>query len=88
MTRDQVQSLHARLKEVKGRCLDSGDVLERWLRQNPTASPEEARACVLVAARCPFPSISGNPPVYRDRPYYDARYHQERDLHFESDLIG
>lgn len=27
-------------------------------------------------APVPFPSVQGNPPVYRERPFYDARFHQ------------
>lgn len=87
MTRDDVQSLHAALKPVNYHCHAQGDVLERWLGDHPEVSREEARACALVAGRCPFPSIAGNPPKYRDRPYYDARYWEPRDLHYEADLL-
>lgn len=87
MNRDEVQSLHAALKEANYRCLDQGAVLERWFAMFPEVDRREARACAMVAGRCPFPSVAGNPPVYRDRPYYDARYWEPRELHYEADLL-
>jgi len=60
-------------KSVRGRCLDSGPALDAWLAANPSVPPEEARLRSRILA-APFPSIDGTPPVYRERPFYDARY--------------
>lgn len=78
MTTQQVSSLFAALKQVRCRCLDRAEVLEKWLAENPEADVREARAVSLMAGRVPFPSINGNPPVYRDRPYFDARLFEEK----------
>lgn len=78
MTRDDYASLFGALKRVHGRCLDNGTALEAWLAANPQASPEAARSA--TPGYCaPMPSIDGNPPVYRDRPFFDARCHESHD---------
>lgn len=49
-----------------------------FLKRNPTLSPTpEMYALAVGAGRTPFPNIKGLPegpfPVYKDRPYFDAR---------------
>lgn len=34
---------------------------------------QEPPEVVAALGRSPFPSVNGNPPVYRARPFYDAR---------------
>ena len=72
MTRDDYAGLFSALKRVRGRCLDNGHVLDAWLAEHPDADPRMAR-CATPGLAAPWPSIAGNPPVYRDRPFYDAR---------------
>lgn len=72
-----ISSLFPRIKAVRGQCLEVAQVLEDFLAENPDVDPREARAIAMMAGRAPFPSISGNPPVYRDRPYYDARFFEK-----------
>lgn len=75
MTRDHYGGLFAALKRVGGRCLDGGVVLDSWLAANPEANATDARQ--HTPGFCaPFPSIDGNPPKYRDRPFFCARTHE------------
>jgi hypothetical protein len=72
MTRDDYGGLFAVLKRVRGRCLDNGFALDAWLASHPDADPALARQ--HTPGLCaPMPSIDGSPPVYRERPFYDAR---------------
>jgi len=75
MTREEYGGLFAALKRVRGRCLDNGVVLDTWLEQNPQANREMARMMTPGLA-APRPSITGPTPVYRERPFYDARTHE------------
>lgn len=77
----ELRGLPSALKNVDCRCLDSGEALGTFLAQHPTVSREEARFVALCVGRVPFPSIEGNPPVYRDRPYYDTRSKERRANH-------
>ena len=72
----QVGDLFQHVKRSGGKCLDNGDILEAWLAKNPEADACMARR--LVGARGVWPSIDGNPPVYRANPYYNARLHEVR----------
>jgi hypothetical protein len=75
-----VQELCAMLKRgSEGRCLDGAAILQQFLDAHPEVDPIEARRTALLVGRTPFPSIDGNPPVFRDRPFYDARYWRGRD---------
>lgn len=55
-------------------------LLTVWLSEHPDVKPEEARSFLSMCHGVPFPSIRGKKegpfPVYRDRPYYDARVHE------------
>ncbi len=75
MTRDEYGGLFAALKRVRGRCLDNGHALEKWLEDNPQANRETARM-VTPGLCAPRPSITGPTPVYRERPFYDAKAHE------------
>jgi len=77
MTRDEYASLFGALKHVRGRCLDNGVALDAWLAEHPDAVPQKAR--YATPGFCaPMPSIDGNPPVYRDRPFFDARFWEKQ----------
>lgn len=78
--------LFTMVKRARNRCLDLGYVIEAYIEKYPDANREEVRRVALQAFRAPFPSISGNPPVDRDRPYNDLRFHvcEESDVR-ESD---
>jgi hypothetical protein len=73
MTASQLGGLSSALKNVDCRCLDTAEVIGTWLAQNPDVDPREAAFHALCTGRVPFPSVAGNPPVYRDRPYFDSR---------------
>lgn len=62
------------VKRTGGECLPRGVVLDELLARHPDVAPEEVRAASLAIDRAPFPSIHGNPPVIRERPFYDARW--------------
>jgi hypothetical protein len=66
--------LFSRVKANEGTCNGASAALGAWLVEFPDQEREAARFAALCAGRVPWPSISGNPPVYRDRPYYDARF--------------
>jgi hypothetical protein len=72
--------LASEIRRVHGYCLESGDALTAWLAKHPHVAPEEARSMASMSHGVPFPSIRGlkeGPfPVYPDRPYYDARFHE------------
>jgi hypothetical protein len=72
--------LASEIRRVHGYCLESSDSLTRWLAANPTVSKLEARSMASMSHGVPFPSIRGlveGPfPVYKDRPYFDARFHE------------
>lgn len=75
MTRDDYGGLFAALKIVRGRCLDNGVALDAWLASHVDADPMRAR--YGTPGLCaPMPSVDGNPPVYRERPFYCARTHE------------
>lgn len=69
-----IASLSSKIKRARGNCLDVGKAIEQVIAENPNVPVEEIRAAALCIGRVPFPSIDGNPPVYRDRPYFDARF--------------
>ena len=77
----ELRGLPSALKNVDCRCMDIADVLTAYLAIHPDADPVEARFVALCVGRVPFPSVEGNPPVYRDRPYYDARSKERRADH-------
>lgn len=80
MNRSEMGGLGSEIRKVHGYCLDTSDVLGKWLAANPHVKPEEARSLASMAHGVPFPSIRGKKegpfPVYPDRPYYDARFHE------------
>lgn len=67
--------------------LRDGGRIEDWLAHNPGADAAEACGVAMLIGRVPFPSIQGNPPVDKTRPYLDLRRLQRDNLHFESDLL-
>jgi hypothetical protein len=70
-------ALFCLVKRNEGTCNGASEALGAWLADNPTETPQAARFAALCAGRVPFPSISGSPPVDRDKPYYDARFKGE-----------
>jgi hypothetical protein len=72
--------LASAIRRVHGYCLESSDALTEWLKANPTVVPAEARSMASMSHGVPFPSIRGlkeGPfPVYPERPYFDARFHE------------
>lgn len=76
MTTADRASLFGAMKRERGSCLVIGLVLDRWLAQNTHVDPSEARQAALMIAKAPFPSVDGNPPRYRLRPFFDARFHE------------
>lgn len=62
------------IKRTRGQCLPRGAVLTEVAAKHPGERIEDLRAAALALGRCPFPSIEGNPPLDRERPYYDARW--------------
>ena len=77
MTHDQKNSLAFAVRLSHGYCMDSADVLTKWLADHPDVDVQEARSFMSMCHGVPFPSIRGRKegpfPVYPDRPYYDAR---------------
>lgn len=53
--------LGAVARETLGACLATGDACD--------ADP----GVVATLGRSPYPSVRGNPPIYRNRPFFDAR---------------
>jgi len=80
MTSVQIGSLCSEIRRAHGYCADVSGVLTKWLADNPGVSVEEARAVASMSHGVPWPSIRGKKegpfPVYPDRPYYDARFHE------------
>lgn len=80
MTKEDAGSLGTAVRRSHGYCLDQGDLLTNWLEDHPNVAPEEARSLIMMCHGVPFPSIRGKKegpfPVYPDRPYYDARFHE------------
>lgn len=77
LTRTEIGSLFEALKRVRGRCLQRGEMLEKWLARNPTADRHEARMFACMAGRSPFPSIQGPRPRDPMRPFHDYRFDEE-----------
>ena len=77
MTPAQIGGLATAVKRNRGACLDNSGIVARYLATNPDVDPREARALAVIYGKQPWPSINGNPPVYRNRPFYDARLHEE-----------
>jgi hypothetical protein len=80
MTKDERGGLGSEVRRVHGYCLESSDAMGVWLEQHKHVESKEARS-MIGACRCfPFPSIRGKKegpfPVYPDRPYFDARFHE------------
>ena len=73
----EVGALGRAVRMAHGRCLDKALALEQFVRDHPDVDVRLVRAASLAVDRCPWPSVDGNPPVYRDRPYYDARLHDQ-----------
>jgi len=61
------------LKNVDCRCLDEGAVIDAYIAAHPEIDERDIAFAALCVGRVPFPSVEANPPVYRDRPYFDAR---------------
>jgi hypothetical protein len=76
MTAPEIGSLASALKNVDCCCLPKSAVLTTWLAAHPHVDASEAAFVCMVVGRVPFPSVDGNPPVYRDRPYFDSRGRQ------------
>lgn len=57
--------MHA-VRAAKADCLSSPDIVAKTY---PNANP----GIIVACGRAPFPSISGNPPVDKKRPYLDLR---------------
>ena len=74
LTRKEIGSLFTELRRTRGRCLQRGEVLRKWLAANPQAQAAEARAFSMIAGRSPRPAIDRSQAKYRDRPYWDARF--------------
>ena len=68
------------MRSVHGYCLESSDAMGAWLAANPGVAAVEARAVVGATRSAAFPSIRGRKegpwPVYPERPYFDARFHE------------
>lgn len=73
MTAPEIGSLASALKNVDCCCLPKSAVLTTWLSAHPHVDVAEAGFVSLAVGRVPFPSVEGNPPVDRTRPYYDVR---------------
>lgn len=77
MNKHQMGTIGTQVRKTRGHCLDTSKMLGSIVADY-TAT--EARAIVGVIQTVPFPSIRGKKegpcPVYPDRPYYDARFHE------------
>ncbi len=71
---DWTSAIASSLKPYRGRCLDAGGALAGFAARNPECGLVEMRRVALLFGRAPFPSIEGNPPKDRSRPYWDGRY--------------
>lgn len=74
MTYDELRDLAGLVRIARGRCNEKGFALEEFLRRRPLVDRREARAAALAVDRAPWPSIDGNPPIDRTRPYFDSRF--------------
>lgn len=83
MLRSEEGGLAGEIRRVHGYCLQSSDALTAWLASNTHVPADAARSMACMSHGVPFPSIRGLPqgafPVYPDRPYYDARVHEDLD---------
>lgn len=78
MTPDEISSLCCEVKRREGTCNGASEALGAWLGANPCDDdPREARFVASGVGKVPFPSIAGNPPADRARPYYDARFKEQ-----------
>lgn len=80
MTKDEKNDLAFKVRLSHGYCHDQSQVLREWLEANSHVNIKEARSFISMCQGVPFPSIRGKKegpfPVYKDRPYYDARVHE------------
>lgn len=80
MTKDDAGNLGTEVRRSHGNCLDGGDLLRLWMDSHREVAPEEARSVMSMAHGVPWPSIRGRKegpfPVYPERPYFDARFHE------------
>lgn len=53
--------------------IDRSDALMAFITSHPALAQSDILATAALLGRCPWPSITGSPPVYRDRPFFDAR---------------
>lgn len=82
MTNAQRSAVASAVRASRGYCLDAGSVIARWCAENPHVPPAQV-ARVAASFSVPFPSIRGRVegpfPVFPERPYYDARFHDGVD---------
>ena len=74
LTRAEIASLGEQIRRTRGRCLQRGEVLEKWLAVNPDTDIFAARRFATSVGRSPFPPIDGPHPKYPHRPFFDARF--------------
>lgn len=74
ISRPALSDLFQAVKRGRGRCLEKGAAVEQAMAQHPTEAKEALRAAALAVDRAPFPSVDGNPPMFRDLSYFDARF--------------
>lgn len=77
MTIQQMGSLSAEIRRVRGRCLQRADVFERWLKANPDVNVHEARQYMASIGDSPFPPIHGPKPKEGKHDFFDARFEGE-----------
>lgn len=78
MTHLQLSSLAAKVRAGRNECLALSDAVTEFLRENPEVDQCEVYGAAMCMGRAPFPSVDGNPPVDRKRPYLDLRRFPER----------
>ena len=69
-----MSSLAVEIKRVRGRGLQRGDVLGKWLDAHPDVDRCEARQFAMSICHIHRPAIDTPYPKYRDRPFFDNRF--------------
>lgn len=71
MELNKIGELSSAVMRLSGR--ERSDALEAFIEANPGILMTDIIGTAALLGRCPFPAVDGNPPVFRNRPFFDAR---------------
>ena len=83
MTLDDIGDLGAAVMRTHG--MGRSEALEAFCLSHRHLEPSAVFGFAALLGRCPWPSIDGNPPVDRNRPYLNLRRFPELDALMDED---